>query len=634
MVDKKLKAIIETWYDGKGIDSATKGMEHLKKSGKDSGGLLSGQFGALAKSAMGIVAPVASVGAALMTVKKIVVDSVADWMAYNQEMRMLSSATGAGAEDLSRLVQAADDAGVSIEGMEFALRLASQNGITPTIENMAKLSDRLLLITDATKRADEMQKIFGRGWAEIAPFILQGGEAIRQGAAAIDESLVVTAESIAASEEYRKAVDDLGDAWTGFKNTVGAATIPILTDLIDKVNELIEKTREANKQEEEEQKNLDELSVQRAEYGKVLKESADGTKYTTREILGEIVAVKILDGVMRNAVTGAIIPMTQAEWLLFNHTVNVKQGAMDSIPALRAMATYVYNAGEQADGAAGDMDKLGENILVVTDESKKLGTEMKKTATKIESTAEAADRLQQALNKVPTDLGSQIMADLEKLDMRRAGALMIDALRTEILGNLEKGLITQSEAEKSLAALFLAFDAVKVKAGELSQDQAWNDIYQNLKDLGIPAEEAEGIFESLLSYDGRTIDITALIHLIGTYTGSGVGAPGTGYQGNTGARSGGAGGSKTHYQNAKGADYIVPPGYPNDTYPVGWAQSGERVTITPRGQGGQGGETVVNLGPITVYETQDAQATANAVVAAVNRRMRAAAAAGAQYSRG
>jgi len=35
-----------------------------------------------------------------------------------------------------------------------------------------------------------------------------------------------------------------------------------------------------------------------------------------------------------------------------------------------------------------------------------------------------------------------------------------------------------------------------------------------------------------------------------------------------------------------GADFIVPPGYPNDRYGPLWVESGERVKITPRGEGG------------------------------------------------
>ena len=61
---------------------------------------------------------------------------------------------------------------------------------------------------------------------------------------------------------------------------------------------------------------------------------------------------------------------------------------------------------------------------------------------------------------------------------------------------------------------------------------------------------------------------------------------------------------------ANGLDMIVPPGYPNDSFPV-WAQSGERVTITPPGRGGAGGFGPVS---ISVSGVQDPELAAELVV--------------------
>jgi len=38
------------------------------------------------------------------------------------------------------------------------------------------------------------------------------------------------------------------------------------------------------------------------------------------------------------------------------------------------------------------------------------------------------------------------------------------------------------------------------------------------------------------------------------------------------------------FDYASGADFVIPPGYPNDSYPIGWGTSGERVTVTPSGK--------------------------------------------------
>ena len=59
-----------------------------------------------------------------------------------------------------------------------------------------------------------------------------------------------------------------------------------------------------------------------------------------------------------------------------------------------------------------------------------------------------------------------------------------------------------------------------------------------------------------------------------------------------GSSSGGGGGGNLGPGMAGGADFVVPPGYPNDSYPMR-VQSGERVTVTPAGQ--QRGGNTYNL---------------------------------------
>ena len=64
---------------------------------------------------------------------------------------------------------------------------------------------------------------------------------------------------------------------------------------------------------------------------------------------------------------------------------------------------------------------------------------------------------------------------------------------------------------------------------------------------------------------------------------------------------------------SEGGDFIVPPGYENDSYPMR-VESGERVTVTPAAQAAQGGGQMVhvtfNLGSRTLYD-DFSRATAN-----------------------
>ena len=55
-------------------------------------------------------------------------------------------------------------------------------------------------------------------------------------------------------------------------------------------------------------------------------------------------------------------------------------------------------------------------------------------------------------------------------------------------------------------------------------------------------------------------------------------------------------------------NFVVPPGFPNDTYPVRLS-TGEKMTVIPRGQaaGASGGNVTVNLGPVTISGELDLQ---------------------------
>ena len=82
-------------------------------------------------------------------------------------------------------------------------------------------------------RAAEASKIFGKSYADMMPFLLAGGEAIRDVTDGISDSLVVTAEAAQQAKEYKDALDALGDAWVGLKNKIGQFAVPALTDVIN-----------------------------------------------------------------------------------------------------------------------------------------------------------------------------------------------------------------------------------------------------------------------------------------------------------------------------------------------------------------------------------------------------------------
>jgi hypothetical protein len=123
-----------------------------------------------------------------------------------------------------------DDFGISQDSLKTALQMMMKNGLQPTIENLALLADELNGISDPTERAQKSAELLGRNWAVLNPLLSAGGDAIKGMAGEVSESLIVTEESIKASEEWRLKVDELNDTVTGFKMTVGMQLIPVLND--------------------------------------------------------------------------------------------------------------------------------------------------------------------------------------------------------------------------------------------------------------------------------------------------------------------------------------------------------------------------------------------------------------------
>ena len=120
------------------------------------------------------------------------------------------------------------------------MEMALKNGFTPTIDNLAALSDELLAIEDPATRAAKASEIFGKSYADMMPFLLAGGDAIRAGTAAIDDNLIVTEDGAQAAKDYKDALDDLGDTWTGLKNVLGQTLVPVATNMFTSLTEDIQ----------------------------------------------------------------------------------------------------------------------------------------------------------------------------------------------------------------------------------------------------------------------------------------------------------------------------------------------------------------------------------------------------------
>lgn len=141
---------------------------------------------------------------------------------YSQSVRDLALVSGTGAEESSRLLQVLDDFQISAEDVTAATRVMTKNGLVPTVETLAKLSDQYLSINDAQERNDFILKNLGRSGLQWVNVLNQGSDALRANASQINENLILTDKDVRQMELARLAQDSWNDTIEGGKVAIGS----------------------------------------------------------------------------------------------------------------------------------------------------------------------------------------------------------------------------------------------------------------------------------------------------------------------------------------------------------------------------------------------------------------------------
>lgn len=175
---------------------------------------------------------------------KILVDeyrkAIDETMEYAKQVRTLSRDIGGSPEEISKLIQAADDAQVSFEQLKTAMIMANKQGTNVTIEGLQKLADQYLAIQDPLQRTKFLTDTFGRSGESMGAFMEMGGEGIRAaGEEAEKYGRILDEQAIAETEDYRLAVDGLQDSLSKLSDDLALDVIPALTDMLAVITPVI-----------------------------------------------------------------------------------------------------------------------------------------------------------------------------------------------------------------------------------------------------------------------------------------------------------------------------------------------------------------------------------------------------------
>jgi hypothetical protein len=194
----------------------------VKKVNQEFKGLVPG-LNAASKGIGSFISANAALIGVLGAIGGAAVKSYQAFQQYAGSVRDLAQVSGTGAVEASKLLQVLDDFELSASDVTAATRIMTRNGLTPTLDTLAKLSDQYKAINDPMEKNAFIIENLGRGGLKWANALNQGGDALRAMGDEVNKSLILTDEQIKKAELARLAVDSWADAWQGLKVSVGGA---------------------------------------------------------------------------------------------------------------------------------------------------------------------------------------------------------------------------------------------------------------------------------------------------------------------------------------------------------------------------------------------------------------------------
>lgn len=171
----------------------------------------------------------------------------------------LSKSTGLAIEQLAGLKLASQQSGTDLDSVADAINKLSVNigkdgekfkqlGIDAKdpLEAFAQLADVFIAIDDPQQRAAVGAAALGKGWAETAPLLSEGGDAIRAMVKEGSQASGITAQMAKDADDLNDKIAVLSVQFQGFVNKGVAPLIPQLSALIGYIKDIGGESRDAS----------------------------------------------------------------------------------------------------------------------------------------------------------------------------------------------------------------------------------------------------------------------------------------------------------------------------------------------------------------------------------------------------
>lgn len=225
-----VKVVIEEVVKGGGkIDSVTKDLTQLETQSKKTATANISLKGSYTE----FMSALSLVQQGLRFVKAGFESTVGASLQYAEQVRQLSSLSGESAENTSRFIQVLDDYKVSAEDVTAAIRAMTNNGLTPSIETLAKLSDQYLTLGTQQEKNKFILENLGRGGMQWVEVLNQGSDALLKQNDAIDKNLILTEKQLQEARGLEVAWDNFKDTLDGLGTQIGTKLTPLLTKFVE-----------------------------------------------------------------------------------------------------------------------------------------------------------------------------------------------------------------------------------------------------------------------------------------------------------------------------------------------------------------------------------------------------------------
>jgi hypothetical protein len=417
-------------------------------------------------------------------------DTAGEVVNYANQVRSLTAAIGATPQEASKLIQVADDVGISFEQLNSALEAGIRKGVKPTIDNLGRMSDEYLKLQPGIERTEFLMEKFGRTGTDLTRVMELGSNKIGEMGDSIEgTAMLMDQKALDAAENYRLALDALSDSVYNVKLGIGQGLIPELQKVADVMTRNIEITKVLNEAEDLGLIN----SLERTRAGSFLFGSEEANMAQVEEVMKLLEEYRQKQKVWSHGWTEYSKGINEVTMQWRSYTPAAKAAAEATGDAINPMSSL----NRALEGTSRQMDGYSDGLPVAMELTRKLGQSSDTTSGQVKGIGNSADYAKSRLdilNGFDLNIAGTIQDELDRIKWAEIGGPALEQELAALPGRLKVGLISEPEYQAELKKLQ---GMAIVAQGEIDGLDATQTSQALSDQLGIPFTEADTLRATL-----------------------------------------------------------------------------------------------------------------------------------------